>query len=187
MTALGLAVGAVILLPAIVISQQRSGPDGIYFNASRPGLNPFDRSRAALHFNLYTDGAAIDLSVVDPTDDVTRHDVQMHMQRLAVALMEGDFAAVRSAHAPSAQHANLHVLTPNGHTATGDASTFFVPGVATLTRLARSLKYVYVETPEGGRVNVTTTSAEALAALHEFLRFQISQHATGDPATVTKR
>ena len=150
LTAIGLSVAGVTLLPATVVSQHRPGPDGVYFSASRPGLNPFDRSKAALHFNLYTDGAAIDLSVVHPTDDVTRHEVQIHMQRVALALAEGDFSAIRSAHAPAAQPTSLHVLMPTGKTATGDASTFFVPGVATADAL-RAVTEVRLCGDAGGR------------------------------------
>jgi hypothetical protein len=36
-------------------------------------------------------------------------------------------------------------------------------------------------------VDITTTNREALAAVHEFLAFQISDHKTGDPVTVRKR
>jgi hypothetical protein len=185
--ATGLTAAGVALLPVIVTGQQPPGPDGLYFNRARPGLNPFERSKATVHFTLYTDGAAIDLQVVHATDDVTRHEVELHMQRVAMALTDGDFSAMRSAQVPATQPTHLHVLAPNGRPATGDASTFFVPGVATLTRLAREVKYAYVETSEGGRVDIRTTSSEALGALHDFLRFQINQHATGDSPTVTKR
>jgi hypothetical protein len=185
--AIGLVAAGVTLLPVFVSGQQRPSPDGNYFNPARPGLNPFDREKAAVHFTLFTDGATIDLQVVHPTDDVTRHSVEIHMQKVAMALTAGDFAAVRSAKAPAPQHTTLHVVTPSGRPAAGDASTFFVPGVATLTRLAREVKYTYVETPDGGRVDIRTASSEALSALHEFLRFQISQHATGDPVDVRKR
>jgi hypothetical protein len=40
------------------------------------------------------------------------------------------------------------------------------------------------ETENGGRVLIETKDAEALAAVHEFLRFQIEDHQTGDPTEV---
>jgi hypothetical protein len=47
--------------------------------------------------------------------------------------------------------------------------------------------YRYVETPNGGRVNIVTTDPEPRAAVHAFLRFQITDHKTGDPITVRPR
>jgi hypothetical protein len=42
----------------------------------------------------------------------------------------------------------------------------------------------FEETENGGRVLIETKDAEALAAIHEFLRFQIEDHQTGDPTEV---
>jgi hypothetical protein len=50
-----------------------------------------------------------------------------------------------------------------------------------------SLKYTYSETPRGGRVDIVSTNAEAVKAVHQFLRFQITDHKTGDPLTPRKR
>jgi hypothetical protein len=38
----------------------------------------------------------------------------------------------------------------------------------------------------GGLVRLRTENAEALAAIHEFLRFQIKDHQTGDSLEVEK-
>ena len=62
-----------------------------------------------------------------------------------------------------------------------------IPGVADLARLKSKLTYTFVETPSGGRVDIVTTDKEALDALHAFLRFQITDHQTGDSLTVGKR
>jgi hypothetical protein len=50
-----------------------------------------------------------------------------------------------------------------------------------------AIRYQYVETPNGGRVDIVTTDKEALAAVHAFLTFQISDHKTGDSTTVKAR
>jgi hypothetical protein len=39
----------------------------------------------------------------------------------------------------------------------------------------------------GGRMDIVTKDGDALAALHEFLAYQIKEHQTGDPVIVTKR
>ena len=45
------------------------------------------------------------------------------------------------------------------------------------------MNYRYQEIPTGARVEIRTTDADALAALHAFLRYQITEHKTGDPMT----
>jgi hypothetical protein len=49
-----------------------------------------------------------------------------------------------------------------------------------------SISYAYEELPLGGRVRITTTDAAALAAVHQFLRFQITEHRTGDAVDAVK-
>ena len=49
-----------------------------------------------------------------------------------------------------------------------------------------ALAYAYEETPAGGRVAITASEEKARQAVHEFLRYQIREHATGDPLTVPK-
>jgi hypothetical protein len=55
-----------------------------------------------------------------------------------------------------------------------------VPGTATMTRLKDQLHWELVETPRGARINIVADNIEALDAVHEFLRFQIEDHQTGD-------
>ena len=55
------------------------------------------------------------------------------------------------------------------------------PGVDTMTRLKGSLDYAAENEPNGGRVRITTADPEGLKAVHDFLRFQITEHKTGDP------
>ncbi len=59
-----------------------------------------------------------------------------------------------------------------------------VPGTVEMMRLNDRISYQYEETPAGGRVRIVTRDAAALAAVHAFLRFQIEDHRTGDPARV---
>jgi hypothetical protein len=55
------------------------------------------------------------------------------------------------------------------------------PGVPEMKRLKGSIRYSFEETSNGGRVIVSSTDKEAVAAIHKFLRFQIQAHKTGDP------
>jgi hypothetical protein len=55
-----------------------------------------------------------------------------------------------------------------------------VPGTAAMTRLKDQLHWELQETPRGARMMITADNKPALDAVHEFLRFQIKDHDTGD-------
>jgi hypothetical protein len=46
------------------------------------------------------------------------------------------------------------------------------------------ISYSFEELPAGGRVRIKTTNRDALNAIHEFLRFQIADHHTGDTTDI---
>jgi hypothetical protein len=52
--------------------------------------------------------------------------------------------------------------------------------------LEAEIKYQFEETVRGGLVRITTSNTEGLAAVYEFLRFQIKEHRTGDSGQVEK-
>jgi hypothetical protein len=60
------------------------------------------------------------------------------------------------------------------------------PGVPTMTKLHNEIHYHYHQTDSGGNIMIDTANPKALEAVHEFLRFQITEHKTGDPTEVTK-
>jgi hypothetical protein len=53
--------------------------------------------------------------------------------------------------------------------------------VPVLKRLRKKLRYKFENMGSGGRVVISTSNAEARQALWDFLRFQITEHKTGDP------
>jgi hypothetical protein len=122
----------------------------------------FDQDAAVHHFLLAADGGTIQVEVADPTDAATRDAIRRHLQEIAAAFAGGDFRA------PVLTHAE----TPDG--------------AATMQRLASSVTYTFSPTPDGGRVRITTAEPEALAAIHEFLRYQIREHRTGDLLSAPK-
>jgi len=119
----------------------------------------FDQSAVAHHFLLKRDGGAIDVAVRRASDRATLAAVRMHLQHAAGEFARGNFEA------PVVTH--------------GEAPT----GVVTLQRLSSSIHYAYTQTRRGGRIDITTANGEAVAALHEFLRYQIAEHRTGDSTT----
>jgi len=121
----------------------------------------FSHEKTTHHFRLYADGGAIEVSANDPKDAETRDQIQMHLSHIAQMFADGNFRAPML----------IHDRVP--------------PGVPTLERLKKEIAWRFEKTAQGGRVRIVTENAEARNALYEFLRFQISDHQTGDPDTVS--
>jgi hypothetical protein len=117
----------------------------------------FSQSRTAHHFLLKRDGGSIEVEATDAEDLTSRDQIRQHLIKIARDFAEGKFDAPMF----------IHAQTP--------------PGVPDMKRLKDEIKYEFAETERGGRVNLRTDNAEALAAIHDFLRFQIQEHRTGDP------
>ena len=124
----------------------------------------FDQDRTTHHFLLFPDGGAIDVAVTDVADAKNRDAIRSHLSHIAMMFAGGDFTAPMLVH---------------------DSSS--VPGTKIMAERKAAIRFQYVETPSGGRVNIVTTDATALAGLHEFLRYQIAEHKTGDPTAVRTR
>jgi hypothetical protein len=54
------------------------------------------------------------------------------------------------------------------------------PGVPVMKEKRDEISYTLEELPSGGRVRIKTANRDALKAIHDFLRFQIEDHHTGD-------
>jgi hypothetical protein len=124
----------------------------------------FDQEKTAHHFVLYADGGAIEIAVKDASDTKDRDAIRSHLPHIAMMFGDGDFDVPMLVH-----------------------DTKDVPGTAVLAARRETVSYRYGETPQGGRVEITTTDAEALRALHAFLRYQIHEHHTGDSGAVEQR
>jgi hypothetical protein len=121
----------------------------------------FDHAKASHHFLLSKSGGLIEAAVNDPRDTETRDSIRVHFAHIAVLFAEGNFDAPML----------IHDRIP--------------PGVPTMKGKKSRIEWRFEETPAGGRVRITTKDAEALAAIHEFLRFQIEDHRTGDPTEIS--
>jgi len=60
------------------------------------------------------------------------------------------------------------------------------PGVPVMKDKHAEISYGFEELSTGGRVRIKTTNPDALKAIHQFLRFQIEDHHTGDPESVQR-
>lgn len=124
----------------------------------------FDQDRTAHHFLLFNDGGAIAVSVKDLGDTKNREAIRSHLPHIAMMFGSGNFDAPVLVH---------------------DAAN--VPGIKVMAAKKDAIRYQYAETPTGGRVTIVTSDPEALNAVHAFLKYQIAEHKTGDPATVRSR
>lgn len=124
----------------------------------------FDQERTTHHFVLYQDGGAITITVNDIADVKNRDAIRSHLPHIATLFGTGRFDAPMIVH---------------------DSAD--VPGTRVLARRSDAVRYVYAETSGGGRIDIITTDREALAAVHEFLIFQITEHRTGDSTGVISR
>jgi hypothetical protein len=59
------------------------------------------------------------------------------------------------------------------------------PGVPTMQKERADINYTFEELPAGGSVRIKSSNVSAIKAVHEFLRFQIEDHHTGDSADIT--
>ena len=154
-------VAVVSVMPVYLIARQDH-----HSSADKRGamVMGFDQEATAHHFLLFSDGGAIDVSVKDPSDAKNRDAIRSHLPHIAMMFGEGNFEA------PMLVHDSKNV-----------------PGTHEMAKRKDDIRYQYVGTPNGGRVNIVTTDADALAAVHAFLKFQIADHKTGDPLTVGAR
>lgn len=116
----------------------------------------FDQGKTTHHFLLLKDGGAIQVTANAETDTASVEHIRMHLGHIRSAFKSGDF------NIPGF----VHDQTP--------------PGVPTMTKLKGQIQYRYEEIANGGRVTISSKNAEAVAAVHDFLKFQITEHKTGD-------
>lgn len=117
----------------------------------------FDQLKTTHHFILSNDGGRIQVTANDAKDAESISQVRSHLSHIAAVFAKGDF------NLPSLIHDRKAV-----------------PGVDGMTQHAKALTFTFEEVPRGGHVRITGTTPEAIAAVHEFLRFQITDHKTGD-------
>ena len=56
-----------------------------------------------------------------------------------------------------------------------------------MQELKDEIKYNFEEIDRGAAVRISTKNPTALKAIHDFLRFQIKEHKTGDSLELSKR
>jgi hypothetical protein len=116
----------------------------------------FSHEKTSHHFVLTADGGFIEVRANDLKDTASLDQIRGHFQHIAHMFSEGNFNAPMLVH------------------------TQDVPGTATMTRLKNDLHWELQQIPRGARLTVTADTQQATDAVHDFLRFQIADHHTGD-------
>jgi len=155
-------MGSALILSAVALPSASSAQDdakhqhhGDMTSRGNSAMG-FDAAKTTHHFLQNPSGGTIQVTANDPADTASRDAIQHHLQHIAQRFKEGDFDIPML----------VHDQVP--------------PGVPVMKRLKAEISYQYGATDRGGRVEISTKNPEALAAIHDFLRFQIQEHHTGD-------
>jgi hypothetical protein len=122
----------------------------------------FSHEKTAHHFGLTAAGGFISAESRTAADAGSRDAIVRHFHHIARAFRQGDFAMPMF----------IHDRVP--------------PGVEEMKRRSGEISYEVEETPLGARVVISTRNPRALEAIHQFLRFQIEDHRTGDSVEVQR-
>ena len=154
-------LGLMLIAPRLGAQSQTKGQHCPMDAAGRAdkGMG-FSQEKTTHHFTLTERGGEISVTAKDPADSDSREQIRMHLSHIAHAFAAGDFDIPMF----------VHDQTP--------------PGVPVMKEKKDKIQYRYEEAENGGKVVMTTEDGEGLAAIHEFLAFQIREHKTGDSVTV---
>jgi len=120
----------------------------------------FDQDAATHHFRLSPTGGAIEVTASSGADTSVVAAIRSHLQSIASDFAGGDFTRPFETHGEEPD------------------------GVSMMRNSGAAISYRYEDLPRGGAVRIAATGAGAVDAVHQFLRYQITEHRTGDPLEV---
>ena len=120
----------------------------------------FPHDKTTHHFRLYSDGGAIEVTVNDTKDSQNMQAIRFHLTHIVTMFCDAEFSIPMF----------VHDQVP--------------PGVPVMKEKRAEISYSFEDLPTGGRVRIKTASPDALKAIHDFLRFQIADHHTGDTTDI---
>ncbi len=123
----------------------------------------FDHTKTTHHFLLQEFGGSIEVTANNSDDVESSAQIRMHLKHIAKMFAEGNFNAPML----------IHDQAP--------------PGVPVMQELKGEITYNFEEIDRGAAVRISTKNPTALKAIHDFLRFQIKEHKTGDSLDISKR
>jgi hypothetical protein len=160
-----LTVALIGVLTIIAHSQQNApaSPSGPRCEMLKRGDQAmgFSHEKTTHHFLLFKDGGAIEVQANDPSDKRSRDEIRTHHSHIAEMFAESDLDIPMF----------IHGETP--------------PGAPTMKRLHGQITYKIKDTKAGASLRIRTEDGEAFKSIHQFLRFQIADHKTGDHTDIT--
>jgi hypothetical protein len=123
----------------------------------------FSQTATTHHFVLLPDGGYVQATANSKDDSKTVEQIRAHLFDIKKRFAAGDFSA------PELTHAQVP------------------PGTDQMQKLKADLTYDVEHIEGGGRLRIASKNPKAVAAVHEFLKFQIEDHGTGDPTAVQKQ
>lgn len=120
----------------------------------------FPHDKTTHHFRLYSDGGAIEVTANESKDSEDIQAIRSHLEHITAMFADGNFSMPMF----------IHDQAP--------------PGVQVMKEKRKLISYKYEAMPSGARVRIKTANQDALNAIHEFLRFQIADHHTGDKTEI---
>jgi hypothetical protein len=151
----------VFLLLLATVAFAQADPHHAAVNSRGDAAMGFDHMKTTHHFALRPYGGDIDVSVNDPADTASRDRIRHHLSMIQKKFSAGDFTDPMF----------IHDRVP--------------PGVPAMK--AGHVKYEYSTTPNGARLKLSSFDEKTIAAIHDFLNFQIEDHQTGDPETIQSK
>jgi hypothetical protein len=121
----------------------------------------FPHDKTTHHFRLYSDGGAIEVTANDGKDTENIQAIRSHLAHIVRLFSDGDFSIPMF----------VHDQVP--------------PGVPVMKEKRDQISYSLEEISAGARLRIRTRNGEAVKAVHDFLRFQIEDHHTGDATDVS--
>lgn len=119
----------------------------------------FSHETSVHHFHLRRNGGAIDLTSNERGEQAVDA-IRAHLRDVLADFKSGEFKNPRF----------VHDKTPDG--------------IDVMQQEKKSISYRFEQLKDGGRIVIETKNPRALKAVHDFMRFQIAEHRTGDPTTV---
>ena len=157
------ALASLILATATSVIVYAQQPKHDQMNQRGDHVMGFDHTKTTHHFLLQESGGSIQVTANNSDDVENSGQIRMHLKHIATMFAEGNF------NAPIL----IHDQTP--------------PGVPVMQELKGELTYDFEEIDRGAAVRISTKNPKALKAIHDFLRFQIKEHKTGDSLDVGKQ
>ncbi len=111
-----------------------------------------DQYTSAHVFEDLPDGGRVVLERDDAVDTVAIATIRAHLRDIEAAFRAGDFTKPFEVHAQT------------------------VPGTGVMAARRSAITYDEIDRPRGGEVRITSGDPGAVAAIHEFLAFQRTQH-----------